>query len=162
MGCRKFKPFIIFTTAVLLLSATGAMAELSTTCTFNEESGYIVYSVSDGEDLVEYIVKDSVFQPACLSVVGDPPGLTGPNDIDSVQLNCDLPGGGAKINIQICKETLCFATYDLYFVCEENCHIRRVREQIPTTTTWGIIILSLILLSGAIYFLRRKKVKATV
>lgn len=141
--------------AIMLLPTSEALAR-ETSCEYHAESGYLVYSVTDG-DPEEYIVKDS--SSGCTNV-GSPPGLTGPADIDSVQVECLNPGLG-EVSIQICnQENVCFVIYNFRFRCDNACNIEEITGQVPGLSYWGIIALIVILGATTVAIIRRKKAHA--
>ena len=112
MGCRKLTGTITTILSIVFIFAANAIA-IETTCTFNQETQELEYSVTDGETGVTYEIH--VYPDGSVNVAGTPPTITGPSGSASVGLTSsgDTPG---HANVQICKESLCFSIYDLYFV----------------------------------------------
>lgn len=141
--------------AVLLLPASEAMAR-ETSCEYHPESGYLVYSVTEG-DPEEYIVKDS--SSGCTNV-GSPPGLTGTDDIDSVEVEC-LRAGLGEVSIQICnQDNVCFVIYNFRFRCDNACNIEEITGRVPGLSYYGIIALIIILGATTVVIIRRKRAHA--
>ncbi len=157
MGCRKISRIVTLIAAFVFVLGANALA-IETTCIFNEETQQIEYSISEGEVGVDYIIHVTPSLGGCLTVDGTPPGITGPIGSASVGFIC---GGEGKstVTVEICKDVLCFAIYELNFHCPEDCsNIRQIRAGVPTMTYWGIAGLILLLIGSAVVVYRRKTV----
>lgn len=156
MGCRKFTGTITTILAIVFIFAVNAIA-VETTCTFNKDTQELEYSVSDGEAGVTYEIH--VYPDGCVDLAGTPPTITGPAGSASVGLISNENNASGHTNVQICKESLCFSFYDLYFVSSSGGSLTQIRSGVPTMTYWGIAAL-ILLISASAFFVIRKKVTA--
>lgn len=129
---------------------------IDTGCEFHESSGYIVYSVTDGNPQ-EYTAEATV--GGDVELVGTPPSLTGPADIDSVQVSCLLSNSGGTVFLEICSLPICYGSYDMSFKSTNDCTIFEVTF-LPSMTEWGLIVLFVALIGTGAYVIRRRRVLA--
>jgi len=129
---------------------------LETDCEFHELSGYIVYSVTDGASQ-EYTAEASV--EGDIQLAGAAPSLTGPDDIDSVEVICLNGNGSGTVLLEICAAPSCYGTYYLNFKTHGDCTFFEV-PLIPSMTEWGLIVLFVALVATGAYVIRRRRVVA--
>ncbi|MBU1319065.1 MAG: hypothetical protein KKG33_14535 [candidate division Zixibacteria bacterium] len=151
---------VVFALAVLgMWFAQPLMSDalaLDTSCEFHESSGYIVYSVTDGASQ-EYTAQSTV--EGDIQLAGTPPSLTGPADIDSVEVTCLNANGSGNVHLEICALPVCYGIYDLSFKTHSDCTFFEVAF-IPSMSGWGLILLFVALVATGAYVIRRRRVVA--
>ncbi len=141
----------IVITLVLVMAAVSA-AQVTTTCEFNETTQQLDYSISGGQAGAEYTLSAVVIQ-GCVDI-GTPPPLSGPSDAKSVDVLCQDNRFNGFLKVEICQQSLCFATYDLYLYCDESCVVHE-RDAVPTTGPLGLAFLILFLTGVGVVLGRR-------
>lgn len=134
---------------------------VDTSCEFHasltDSTGYLVYSVSAGAGGTEYTATTDV--TGDVELVGPAPSLTGPADIDSVEVHCMGGNGSATVHVEICALPVCYGIYDIGIKTYDNCSMFQA-PFVPSMTEWGLIILFVALLGTGAFVIRRKRAVA--
>ena len=145
---------LVLTTLFVVSSANAQDRRF--TCTYDAETGVIAYAVIDG-DAVEYSVNAT--SGGSVSVAATPTNLDGPDDNDTVGIAVSAEGQG-WIQLEFCEGPVCFVQIILYFQADSDGQsgfiLTNYHERVPTTTTWGLIILMALLIASGAYVARKR------
>jgi len=133
---------------------------LDTSCEFHPATGttgYLVYSVTAGAGGTEYTATTDI--TGDMQLVGAAPALTGPDDIDSVGVECLTANGSGTAHVEICALPICYGIYDIGIKSNGDCSMFEV-PFVPSMTEWGLIVLFALLLGTGAYVIRRKRAVA--
>ena len=143
------------TVALLALPAASDTKDIATSCTYDFDTGTIQYAVTGGSAGQTYTISTIV--TGCVELAGTPPDLTGPDDNNQVGVNCIEAGSTGRIQVDICANFVCFATYYLDFKCGGDCTVYQAPSA-PSLSPWGLAGLLIVLLGGGLFFVRKRRV----
>lgn len=153
MTCR----IVAFVFAVVVVSALlvqPVSAAVETTMYFDMATQSVIYELTGGTGDT-YTVH---FTPSgCVGGPADSAMHSGPGFSGSFPVTCGTPNGEGSIYVGMCLGTACFAEVDIPVICTADCHVYNA-EMVPALTTWGTVILLLLMLSTAVWIFRKKRV----
>jgi hypothetical protein len=156
---------VILLTAVVALYAQPLMADpmaetfnVSYDATFRE----IDYSLIGGDDGQTYEV--TALGSGCIEVTEAAPDLTGPTDNADVSISCKSPSGTGSVTLKFYKgpvaNNILLFTVTLVFKCDKDCNIIEIKGTGPTLSSWGIVVLLMLLLASGVWIVRGRTRKA--
>ncbi len=155
---------ILLTALVVLCAQPAAADPMAETFNVSYDAAFkeIDYSLKGGDDGQTYEV--TAVGTGCIEVTEAAPDLTGPTDNDDVSISCISPSGTGSVTLKFYKgpvsNNILLFTVTLNFKCDKDCNILAMSGTGPTLSSWGMIILLMLLLASGVWIARGRAQKA--
>jgi hypothetical protein len=156
MTRRAFFTFVLAAVAVLAFFAQPVLAQTQTSAEFDAATQTIKFSISNAADTTYDI---HITKTGCVAEPEETVYLMGPEDSGSTALVCIDTSAAGQVTLAFCRGLNCFETRIINVVCNEDCEIY-TPGAIPALSKWGMLVLLLLIVSTAVWMLRRKRVTA--
>jgi hypothetical protein len=144
---------------MLVILVQPVSAQTQTEATFDASTNELNLSISNGaeETYTVHVVATGCVTVGTAGV--DSTSFDGPENSGSIAVQCETANSSGNLEIQFCIGVNCFKVINVTMVCREDCSMHST-GQVPALSTWGMLILAIMLIATTIWVMRRKRVRA--